>query len=118
LLDEPKKLFEIIQMFQNGFYWYQYAANKYNVSMIPFHSLKTCFISQTEPLTILYPPKMPQHTNNNNVNLMPFHEIFLVITLLRKGKKNVPEEKEREMQCMLACLSQIGKMFYSATVLT
>jgi hypothetical protein len=30
-------------------------------------------------------------------------------------KKNAPEEKQRDIQSILACFSQIGKLFNSAT---
>jgi hypothetical protein len=41
-------------MSANDFYDYQCAAKKFYFSLTPFWSLKTCLISQTEPLTTHY----------------------------------------------------------------
>jgi hypothetical protein len=60
---------------------------------------------------------VPEHTNKNNINLMPFDEIFLVVTLLINKKRKVPEEKGRKIQSMLTRFSHTGKIIYSATVL-
>jgi hypothetical protein len=49
--NKPKELSEMIHMFPDDFYWYQFAAKKCDFS--------TCLVSQTEPLTFFtpYPPK-------------------------------------------------------------
>jgi hypothetical protein len=54
---------------------------------------------------------------NNNVKVISLDAIFPDIIPITNGKKNMSEEKERDIQSMLPDMPQIGKKFYSVTVL-
>lgn len=108
----------MIQVSPNDFYDYPCAAKKFNLSLIPFCSLRTFLIRQNHykksfsgaAIVVDVGKGMPELTNQNNVKVMSLTEIFPDITFIKNGKKNVSEEMKRGIYCMFPYIPQIDNI--------